>query len=163
MQGATDLGFILDASASLYAEGFKNETKFINDVIDAVGPITPGGLRAGVVVYSDIANIRILMNDHFTTEGFKNAVRSLPYDDEGSTRIDLGFEKAKELFTVANGARASSKKVRLIEIIYILINSVFDHPTLSQHIIYVLYSYTYVIIVWSDRTHSVTDTPFENR
>lgn len=113
IRGATDLGFVLDASASLYADGFENETKFVNDVIDAIGPITPNGLRAGVVVYSDVAYIRIKMNDHFNTVDFKSAVSSLPYDNRGSTRIDLGFQKAKELFAEENGARTSSKKVRI--------------------------------------------------
>lgn len=108
----TDLGFMIDASASLYDYGFKNELKFVSDIIDKVGPISKDGLRAGVVVYSDKANSRIYMNDHFNTDAFKFAVRNLPYDNAGQTRIDLGFEESKKLFLTENGARPSSKKVK---------------------------------------------------
>ena len=107
----TDLGFMIDASASLYDYGFKNELEFVSDIIDKVGPISKDGLRAGVVVYSDKANSRIYMNDHFSTDAFKFAVRNLPYDNAGQTRIDLGFEESKNLFLTDNGARPSSKKV----------------------------------------------------
>ena len=103
---------MIDASASLYDFGFKNELDFVNDIIDKVGPISQNGLRAGVVVYSDRANLRIYMNDHADTDGFKFAVKNLPYDNAGQTRIDLGFEESKKLFLPENGARPSSKKVR---------------------------------------------------
>ena len=108
---------MIDASASLYDYGFKNELDFVTDIIDKVGPISADGLRAGVVVYSDKANSRIYMNDHFNTEDFKFAVKELPYDNRGQTRIDLGFEESKNLFKVENGARPSSKKVSRIKFV----------------------------------------------
>ena len=108
---------MIDASASLYDYGFKNELDFVSDIIDKVGPISRDGLRAGVVVYSDKANSRIYMNDHFDTNGFKFAVKKLPYDNAGQTRIDLGFEESKKLFLAENGARPSSKKVRIFFIL----------------------------------------------
>lgn len=102
---------MIDASASLYDYGFKSELEFVSDIIDKVGPISKDGLRAGVVVYSDKANSRIYMNDHFNTDAFKFAVGKLPYDNAGQTRIDLGFAESKKLFLTENGARPSSKKV----------------------------------------------------
>ena len=111
MTQPTDIGFVVDASSSLYLEGFRTEIDFINNVIDAVGPITSTGVRVSVVVYSDMAKMRIKFNDHFNSRDLKEAVDQLPYDDVGETRIDLGLEKAFDMFKVENGARGSSKKV----------------------------------------------------
>lgn len=108
----TDIVFMLDASASLYEYGFRNEKTFVNDVIEKVGPLRPNGLRVGVVVYGEKASMRIKLDDFFDTLEFKTAVDNLIYDESSSTRIDLGLKKSKEAFTEENGARGSSKKVR---------------------------------------------------
>ena len=109
-----DIGFVVDASSSLYSQGFQTEINFVNSVIDAVGPISADGIRISVIVYSDMAALRIKFNDHFNTEDLKQAVSDLPFDDVGETRIDLGLAKANEMFDIENGARGSSKKVRFL-------------------------------------------------
>jgi len=110
----TDIGFVVDASSSLYREGFRTEIDFINNVIDAVGPIASAGVRVSVIVYSDMAKLRIKFHDHFNSKDLMEAVDRLPYDDVGETRIDLGLEKAFDMFKVENGARGSSKKVIIL-------------------------------------------------
>lgn len=108
---ATDLGFMLDASASLTANGYKEEKEFIKSVIDKVGGISAKGIHVGVVVYSDEATLRIKFDAHDNTEDLKRAIDDLAYDRK-QTRIDLGLEKAKEMFSVTGGGRGNSKKVR---------------------------------------------------
>ena len=106
-----DIGFAVDASSSLYRQGFQTEIDFINKIIDAVGPVTRDGVRISVIVYSDIAKLQIKFDDHFDTGALKQAVASLPFDNVGETRIDLGLDMANQMFEVKNGARGSSKKV----------------------------------------------------
>ena len=106
----TDLGFAIDASGSLYQEGFQNEKEFVKKVVDKVGPVSESGLRVGVIVYSNNATIEIKFDDHFNNFDLKRAIDRLPFYSE-NTRMDLGLIKAKELFAEANGGRGSSKKV----------------------------------------------------
>lgn len=54
-----DIGFAVDASSSLYSKGFQTEISFINKVIDAVGPVSKDGVRISVLVYSNMAKLRI--------------------------------------------------------------------------------------------------------
>lgn len=110
---ATDLGFMLDASASLTANGYKEEKEFIKSVIDKVGGISAKGIHVGVVVYSDEATLRIKFDAHDNTEDLKRAIDDLAYDRK-QTRIDLGLEKAKEMFSVTGGGRGNSKKVLIL-------------------------------------------------
>lgn len=107
---------MLDASASLIYHGFQKEVKFVNNVIEKVGPLHPDNLRSGVVVYGENATIRIKLNDYFDTQAFQTAVSDLVYDESSITRIDLGLNKSKEAFKVENGGRGSSKKVAFVAI-----------------------------------------------
>ena len=54
-----DIGFAVDASSSLYSQGFQTEISFINKVIDAVGPVSKDGVRISVLVYSNMAKLQI--------------------------------------------------------------------------------------------------------
>ena len=47
----TDIAFLLDASASLYAEGFKREKDFVKNVIDKMGKISFLGTHVGIITY----------------------------------------------------------------------------------------------------------------
>ena len=58
-----DIGFAVDASSSLYSQGFQTEISFINKVIDAVGPVSKDGVRISVLVYSNMAKLRIRFAD----------------------------------------------------------------------------------------------------
>lgn len=106
---------MLDASGSLYSDGFRREKEFVKNVIDKMGEITFFGTHVGIIVYSDEANIRIRLNDHYNNYELKNAIDNIPYDSQG-TRIDLGFKEAKKLFDddTDHGARGNSKKVKFI-------------------------------------------------
>ena len=85
----------------------------MKNVIDNIGPLSSRGIRAGVVVYSDEASIRIRFDDHYGSNSFKSALDRLAYDGK-ATRIDLGLKVSKELFYESNGGRGSSKKVNFI-------------------------------------------------
>lgn len=111
----TDVVFMLDASGSLYQDGFRREKDFVKNVIDKMGEITYDGTHVGIIVYSDEANIRIKLNDHYSNYELKRAIDDLPYDAQG-TRIDLGFKEAKKIFNddTDHGARGNSKKVLIL-------------------------------------------------
>ena len=103
------MGFAIDASGSLYQDGFQNEKEFVKNVVDKVGPVSESGLRVGVIVYSSNATIEIKFDDHFDNSDLKIAIDRLPFYSQ-NTRMDLGLIKAKELFAEENGGRGSSKK-----------------------------------------------------
>ena len=103
---------MVDASASLYREGFDKELDFIKQVVQRFGKLSDDGLRIGVVVYSSTATLRIKFNDFSRVDDLLRAIDNLPYD-EAMTRIDLGLMEAKKMFDVKNGARPVSKKVIL--------------------------------------------------
>ena len=60
-----DIGFAVDASSSLYSQGFQTEISFINKVIDAVGPVSKDGIRISVLVYSNMAKLQIRLRIFF--------------------------------------------------------------------------------------------------
>lgn len=81
-------------------------------MINKVGPLSPPGLRAGVVLYNNEAKIEIFLNDFFDRESFNAAIERLNYEPGTMTRIDLGLKESIKLFEEENGARGTSKKVR---------------------------------------------------
>ena len=101
----------MDMSSSLLQQGFDKEKEFIIDVIKRVGPISVKGLRAGVVVYNDIARAEIQLNDYFDVDSFVAAISKLRYEQKSVTRIDLGLKESRKSFDVDKGARGTSKKV----------------------------------------------------
>jgi len=111
----TDLVFMLDASGSLYPDGFRREKEFVKNVIDKMGEISFAGTHVGIIVYSDEANIRIKLKDHYSNTDLKNAIDNIPYDSQG-TRIDLGLKEAQKMFNddTDHGARGNSKKVLIL-------------------------------------------------
>jgi len=102
---------MMDMSSSLLQQGFDKEKEFIVDVIKKVGPLSVGGLRAGVVVYNDGARTEIELNDYFDVESFVEAISKLQYEQKSVTRIDLGLKESRKSFSVDSGARGTSKKV----------------------------------------------------
>lgn len=109
--GPTDIVFMMDMSASLLDTGFQKEKDFIINVINKVGPLSPLGLRAGVVLYNNEAKIEIALNDYFDRESFTDAIERLDYEPGTMTRIDLGLKESIRSFEEENGARGLSKKV----------------------------------------------------
>ena len=109
--GPTDIVFMMDMSASLLNTGFQKEKDFIISVINKVGPLSPPGLRAGVVLYNNEAKIEIALNDYFERESFTDAIERLDYEPGTMTRIDLGLKESIKSFDEENGARGASKKV----------------------------------------------------
>ena len=105
---------MMDMSASLLLTGFQKEKDFIARVINKVGPLSPPGLRAGVVLYNNEAKIEIALNDYFERESFNEAIERLDYEPGTMTRIDLGLKESIKLFDEENGARGTSKKVCIV-------------------------------------------------
>ena len=105
-----DIGFLLDASASLLASGFQKELEFVNTIVDRLAG-ADSSLRAGVIVYGDTASIRIGLDKFSVADNrdtFRSAVQSLRFDNAAETRIDRGFEEAVRMF---QKVRLGTKKV----------------------------------------------------
>ena len=112
---AIDLGFVIDGSASLLVTGFRRQLQFITSIVDRLGPLGEANgaenLRVGVVVYGNNAAIRIFLDDYQSDSSFKRALNTLEFRGTSESRIDQGFEKAKQMFEIKNGARPSTRKV----------------------------------------------------
>ena len=104
-----DIGFVLDASGSV-EEHYKKEKRFVQQLATAFD-ISKEGSRAGVIQFSDDAELSIPLSAYTDAESFNMAVEKLSYPMY-RTRIDLALKMARdELFDPKNGARPDKKKV----------------------------------------------------
>ena len=113
---ALDLGFLIDASGSLYNDNYNREKDFVNQMIDKQ---TIGGekTRISVMSYSKNATVHIKFTDFFDKSQLKAAVKNIPYESL-NTRIDKALALAKsEMFTEANGARPYARRVITFDLI----------------------------------------------
>ena len=107
-----DLGFVLDSSGSI-ANDYQNEKDFLKSVAAIFGTSADDS-RAGVITFSHNVEHSIKLNDHTDLASFNAAVDAIPL--MGSvTRIDKALRLTqKEMFTVANGARAGLAKILVL-------------------------------------------------
>ena len=107
-EGFVDVGFILDSSGSLQYH-YREETKFLKTLANSFG-ISSRGSHAGVVAFSDVASLSIQLDEFLTDITFNEAVDKIEYMGR-TTRIDLGLQKALELFDESKGARKDVPKL----------------------------------------------------
>lgn len=111
-KGLADIGFIVDSSGSLFTEYVK-EKAFLKDMAKEF-KISKTGFHAGVVIFSQVAQLRIKFSDFVSTSSYIDAVDNLPLLG-GTTRIDRGLNTAfKDLFSSANGMRPAVPKVAIL-------------------------------------------------
>jgi len=108
-----DLGFLIDASGSLYNDNYNREKEFVNQMIDKQ-MIGGEKTRISVMSYSKSATVHIKFTDFFDKSQLKAAVKNIPYESL-NTRIDKALALAKsEMFTEANGARPYARRVAVL-------------------------------------------------
>ena len=107
-----DLAFILDSSGSLKDE-YHKEKEFINEVISTFD-IGEDKSRAGVVTFSQDAELSIQLNSHYEIASLKDAVETIPLMGN-TTRIDKALRLAQDLvFLERNGGRVGLPKVLIL-------------------------------------------------
>ena len=108
-----DVAFIMDASGSIGDANYQKEKEFVKEVVYAFGVSESGG-HAGVITYSDDAELDIRLGEHKSLASFNQAVDSLPYS-KGRTRIDKALQLASsQLFSVGAGMRADVTKIAIV-------------------------------------------------
>lgn len=87
---------------------------FMFSIAKAVN-ISETGARAGIVIYSQSAEMVVKFSDHTNMKGFRNVVYNLKHL-KSFTRIDLGLQVAHaQLFSpIYGGARPGVKKIAFI-------------------------------------------------
>ena len=109
---SVDVGFILDSSGSI-RRYYRKEKEFLKKVAESFD-ISANGSHAGVVTFSLKAELSIKLNEYSDIESFNKAVDAIPLMGR-TTRIDLALKLAhKKLFSVANGARLSTRKILIL-------------------------------------------------
>ena len=107
-----DVAFILDSSGSLRND-YGKEKDFLKTLAGAFG-VSQSGSRAGVVTFSYYTEHSIKLSDHDDLASFNAAVDKIPLMGS-TTRIDKALRLTqKEMFTLANGARAGVPKVLIL-------------------------------------------------
>ena len=111
-QRIIDVGFIVDSSGSLRRD-YGKEKEFVKIIADNF-VVSKNGTRAGVITFSWHAEHSIKLRDHFTTQGFQEAVDRLPLFGH-TTRIDKALNLAgEELFNPENGGRPNVQKLIIL-------------------------------------------------
>ncbi|XP_028410535.1 collagen alpha-6(VI) chain-like [Dendronephthya gigantea] len=112
--GKVDIGFIVDSSGSITHSDYNKMKYFMFSIAKAVN-ISETGARAGIVIYSQAAEMVVKFNDHTSINGFRNVVYNLKHL-KSFTRIDLGLQVAHaQLFSpIYGGARPEVKKIAFI-------------------------------------------------
>ena len=104
-----DVGFVLDVSTSIGLQNWIVEKTFTKKLARVIN-ISPAGGRAGVVIFSQYAYLRIKLNQYTTYNGFAGGVDRLSKKGAG-TSIGKGLKLALEqLFTLRNGMRSDAEK-----------------------------------------------------
>ena len=106
------MGFIVDSSGSLRNE-YAKEKDFVKQVAEGFG-ISQSGTRAGVVLFSQNAELHVKFDQYNKITDFQNAVDNLPLMGM-TTRIDKALKVAyDQLFSMANGMRLKTSKVLIL-------------------------------------------------
>jgi len=107
-----DFGFLLDSSGSI-RRYYQEEKDFLKALTAAFG-ISERRSHVGVITFSHIVEHSIKLKDHYDISSFNKAVDAIPLIGR-VTRIDLALRLAeKELFTEANGARSTTRKILIV-------------------------------------------------
>ena len=102
-KASLDVAFIVDSSGSLRSE-YHKEKKFVKMMIESFG-IGLSTTRAGIIIFSHIAQLSIKLSRYDSLTDFKAAIDALPL--MGSrTRIDSALRLAQSaFFSQQNGGR----------------------------------------------------------
>ena len=107
-----DYAFLIDASSSNLPSEFDILKTFVKRVIDFL-QIGPNQTHVGVIEYSRSASLQLNFSRSFDKREIKSFVEQVPHT-AGITRIDLALKVASEqLFTLQEGVRDDSRKVKL--------------------------------------------------
>ena len=109
-----DYAFLIDASGSILPPEFNILKTFVKRVIDFL-QIGPNQTHVGVIEYSKGAGLQLNFSRSYDKREIKSFVEQVPHT-AGIKRIDLALKVASEqLFTLQEGMRDGSRKVRLIK------------------------------------------------
>ena len=112
-ENPVDVAFLMDASGSIGEANYKLEKNFVKEVVYAFG-VSEAGSHAGIITYSDDAELNINFEKYKSLDSFNQAVDSLPYS-KGRTRIDKALDLASnQLFTVQEGMRPNVPKIAIV-------------------------------------------------
>ncbi|KAK2829965.1 hypothetical protein Q5P01_017896 [Channa striata] len=104
-----DLVFVIDSSESVGPENFELVKDFVNTLIDQM-TLSQEASQIGVVLYSRVDMVVVSLQQHFSSNDVKAAIRNMPYLGEG-TFTGRAIHRARQLF---HGSRPSVRKVALV-------------------------------------------------
>ena len=109
----TDIGILVDTSASMASGAFKLQINFIKKMVKSlnVATFSDAKVQVGVVLYSKTPIISISLDEFDEVDNFLEALGKLKADGADQTRVDLALYKGQEMFD--QGARSDGKKVSL--------------------------------------------------
>ncbi|KAM3596611.1 uncharacterized protein V6R79_017933 [Siganus canaliculatus] len=104
-----ELVFVIDSSESVGPENFELLKDFVNALIDRV-TVGRDASRIGVVLYSHMDMVVVSLQQQFSHDAIKAAVRKMPYLGEG-TFTGSAIHRANQLF---RAARPGVRKVAVV-------------------------------------------------
>ncbi|XP_056255603.1 collagen, type XXVIII, alpha 1a [Seriola aureovittata] len=104
-----ELVFVIDSSESVGPENFELVKDFVNALIDRVS-VSREASRIGVVLYSHVDMVVVSLQQQYSQEDVKAAVRKMPYLGEG-TFTGSAIHRANQLF---QASRPGVRKVAVV-------------------------------------------------
>ena len=110
---SVDIGFIMDSSESLRSH-YSDEKDFIKQVAKGFG-ISQHGTRAGLVLFSNNAEVGVQLGHYGNTYEFQTAVDNLPLLGGSKPRIDKALKVAyDQVFSPSYKSRPKTPKVLVL-------------------------------------------------
>lgn len=108
-----DVSFLVDSSESVGLQNYQKLLDFVRNLAKTLR-MSPSGIHASVIIFSDTAKVQIGLEDHDDILGFNKALRDAPYLGR-KTRIDKALRVASGgVFNSRAGMRAGVRRVAVL-------------------------------------------------
>ncbi|ELT92983.1 hypothetical protein CAPTEDRAFT_220507 [Capitella teleta] len=109
----TDIAFVIDSSGSVREENFQKMKDFVNIMIDNLN-VDEEQSNVAVVTFSDVAKVRLNLNEYNTRQELKDAIDAIPYDRGTTNTADALRILRNDVFIESNGDVPALKNIAIV-------------------------------------------------
>jgi uncharacterized protein YegL len=113
--GKADIVFIVDSSGSINDRDSNNWNLVLGFMQEVVSTFTIGSdaVRIGAILYSEFAEVRFYLDEHFDAQSVNEAIGNFPYLDSFTNTAD-GLELMNNVFVSDRGDRENVQNIAIL-------------------------------------------------